>query len=131
MYCINTTGLTHIYVKMFNWASEKKLCTQHCKTILQKWASSQSCLTRNTEAPLSNDLQTFMIVMSDALCPEDNDIVTDNNRQSIGNKNDEAIHISNRREGFFQSAQLKIPIAFQQGLLTCYTWNLCLCQSTI
>jgi hypothetical protein len=99
---------------MFNWASEKFMYST-LQRILQKWASSQPSQTRNMKAPLSNDLQTFMKVMSDALCPEDDNFVTNSNGKSQELQNQLVAKMmnlypySNSKEGFFQFSQLKIP----------------------
>lgn len=58
MYCINTTGMTHINIKMFNWASEKFMQFALLKS-LQKRASSQPCQTRKNKSPTEQRLADF------------------------------------------------------------------------
>jgi hypothetical protein len=119
MYCINTTGMTHINIKMFNWASEKSMKSALLK-ILQKRASSQPCQTRKLESPTKQRLTNFYASNVKSSMPK---------RQWFCNKNGKSQQLQYRlvakmmmlypysksKEGFSQFSRLIIPHCLWAG----------------
>jgi len=119
MYCINTMRMTHINIKMLNWASEESMKSALLK-ILQKRASSQPCCTRKLESPTKQQLTNFY---------ESNVKCSMTKRRQFCNKNGKSQQLqyklvakmmelypySNSTEGFSQFSQLIIPHCLWAG----------------